>query len=452
MPQANDQAQTQHHLRTLSDAVDTGALQSIRHLLKSLSSPDIAHLIESSPPRQRAVLWRLLDSEREGNVLQELGDDVQAQFLKGMDTDELIALTDGLEPDDIADILQQLPDRIIQEVLLAMDTQDRQRVEKILPYQEDTAGGLMNTDNISVRADITLDVVLRYLRRLPELPEIFDTIFVVNRNDRFLGQLSISKLLSSDPAMTVREIMATDIEPILASVPDTEVANLFERHDWVSSPVINEDGELLGRITIDDVVDVIRDDADHSLLSMAGLDEDSDTFATVRNTFPQRALWLGLNLLTALFSANVIGLFEQTIEKVVALAVLMPIVASMGGVAGNQTLTIIIRGMALGQIGKSNTYWLFSRELGVAICNGLLWASCAALVASLWFNDIIIGAIIASAMIINLMTAATAGVLIPVALRAMKIDPALAGTMALTTITDAVGFFSFLGLATVFLT
>jgi magnesium transporter len=332
-----------------------------------------------------------------------------------------------------------------------MDTQDRQRVEKILPYDEDTAGGLMNTDNITTRPDLSLDVVLRYLRRHDELPDIIDTIFVVNRKDKFLGLLPISKLLSSDPAMTVREVMTTDIEPILATTSDTDVANLFERHDWVSSPVVNEEGRLLGRITIDDVVDVIRDDADHSLLSMAGLDEDSDTFATIKATAPRRAVWLGANLLAALFSANVIGLFEATIEKVVALAVLMPIVASMGGVAGNQTLTIIIRGMALGQIGQSNTSWLFTRELGVAVINGLIWACCAAIIAVLWFNDTTIGMIIAGAMVINLMIAAAAGVLIPVALKAMKIDPALAGSMALTTITDAVGFFTFLGLATVFL-
>jgi magnesium transporter len=451
MPQATDQAQTQHHLRALNDAVDSGALQSIRHMLKSLTDADIAHLIESSPPKQRSVLWGLLDSRREGSVLQELGEELQANFLKNKDTNELIALTDGLEPDDVADILQQLPDRVTREVLLAMDTQDRQRVEKILPYDEDTAGGLMNTDNITTRPDLSLDVVLRYLRRHDELPDIIDTIFVVNRKDKFLGLLPISKLLSSDPAMTVREVMTTDIEPILATTSDTDVANLFERHDWVSSPVVNEEGRLLGRITIDDVVDVIRDDADHSLLSMAGLDEDSDTFATIKATAPRRAVWLGANLLAALFSANVIGLFEATIEKVVALAVLMPIVASMGGVAGNQTLTIIIRGMALGQIGQSNTSWLFTRELGVAVINGLIWACCAAIIAVLWFNDTTIGMIIAGAMVINLMIAAAAGVLIPVALKAMKIDPALAGSMALTTITDAVGFFTFLGLATVFL-
>ncbi|WP_435531800.1 magnesium transporter [Sinobacterium norvegicum] len=420
-------------------------------MLKSLTDADIAHLIESSPPKQRSVLWRLLDNRREGSVLQELGEELQANFLKNKDTDELIALTDGLEPDDAADILQQLPDRVIREVLLAMDAQDRQRVEKILPYHEDTAGGLMNTDNITTRPDLSLDVVLRYLRRHDELPDIIDTIFVVNRKDKFLGLLPISKLLSSDPSMTVREVMTTDIEPILAHTSDTDVASLFERNDWVSSPVVNDEGQLLGRITIDDVVDVIREDADHSLLSMAGLDEEADTFATVRATAPRRALWLGVNLLAALFSANVIGLFEATIEKVVALAVLMPIVASMGGVAGNQTLTIIIRGMALGQIGNSNTSWLFTRELGVAVINGLIWACCAAIIAVLWFNDTTIGMIIAGAMVINLMIAAAAGVLIPVALKAMKIDPALAGSMALTTITDAVGFFTFLGLATLFL-
>jgi len=431
-------------------ALESGAVQPLRRMLNSLSSPDIAHLLESSPPRQRALLWQLLDIEREGDVLQELSDDLQADLISRMETGELATILGGLEPDDIADILQQLPDRVIPEVLSAMGAQDRQRVERILTYDEASAGGLMNTDTVTVRPDLTLDVVLRYLRRHEELPEMTDRLIVVNRRDKFLGLLPIRKLLVSDPALTVREVMQTDVEPIPADMRDVEVAKLFERHDWVDAPVVDTDGTLLGRITIDDVVDVIREDAEHSLMSLAGLEEEQDTFATVRKTAPRRSIWLGVNLLAVLISANVIKIFEDSLDKVVALAILMPIVASMGGVAGSQTLTVIIRGMALGQIGKGNTYWLFNRELAVAALNGMTWATIAGAITAWWFSDPLMGVIIASAMLINLVLAAAAGVLVPLLLRAAQVDPALAGGMAITTLTDAVGFFTFLGLATVF--
>lgn len=450
MAQTGEKHLTASRLELLNEALGSGAFLQIRRMLNGLPPVDAAHLIESTPQKVRGVLWQLVDSENEGDILQHLSDEVQSQFLRQMDAEEVAAITEGLEADDIADILQQLPDRVIREVLESMDHQDRLRVEHILSYDEDSAGGLMNTDTITVRPNITLDVALRYLRRHEELPEMTDSLIVVNRNDQFIGILSLRKLLVSDPSVTVREIMDTEVEPIVASMPAREVANLFERRDWVSAPVVDDNHYLLGRITIDDVVDVIREESDHSLMSMAGLDEDEDTFASVMTTAPRRAIWLGINLLTAFIASGVINLFEGTIEKVVALAVLMPIVASMGGVAGTQTLTVVIRGMALGHISRNNSRWLINREVMVGLINGLVWAVIVAVAASLWFKDPLIGAIIAAAMVINLITASLAGAVLPLLMKTLKIDPALAGGVVLTTVTDVVGFMSFLGLATYF--
>ena len=450
MSTALDTAQTQASLNELTQALESGTFIQVRRLLNSLPPSDIAHVIDSSPPKTREVIWRFIESDREGEVIPYLNEEVQSQFVRSLNTEEVVSITEGLEPDDIADILQLLPDRVIAEVLQRMDQQDRKRLEDVLAYPEDTAGGIMNTDVITVRAKNPLEVVLRYLRRHPELPEMTDNLIVVNRRDEYIGLLPLRKVLVSDPNITVREIMITDIDAIPASMDDGEVAQLFERNDWVSAPVVDENGKLIGRITIDDVVDVIREDADHSLMGLAGLDEDEDTFATVKATAPRRAMWLGINLLTALLASSVINLFEGTLDKVVALAILMPIVASMGGVAGTQTLTVVIRGMALGQISSSNSRWLIIREFFVGIINGLCWALAIAVAVIVWFDDYMIGGIIALAMVINLVTAAVAGATIPLALRKLNIDPALAGGVALTTVTDVVGFMSFLGLASWF--
>ena len=450
MPRQAEQSKTLSRLEELTAALDSGTSVNVRRMLNALPPADVAHLLESSPPPTRAVLWQLVDDADEGEILHELGDELQSQFLGSMDAGEVAAAMEGLEPDDVADILQRLPEKVLQEVLRTMDQQDRTRVEQVLDYPDDSAGGLMNTDTITVRARHTVDVVLRYLRRHDEIPEMTDNLIVVNRSDHFIGILELRKLLTSDPAATVREVMETQAEAIPASLPDREVAQLFERHDWVSAPVIDEQGKLLGRITIDDVVDVIRVDADHSLMSMAGLDEDEDTFAPVFKTTPRRAIWLGINLITAFIASSVINLFQDTLDKVVVLAVLMPIVASMGGIAGTQTLTVIIRGMALGQIGGGNQNWLVNREFLVGLLNGILWSLVVAVAASLWFSDWLIGGIIAAAMIINLVTAALAGSIIPLVMKRIDIDPALAGGVVLTTITDVVGFMSFLGLATLF--
>jgi magnesium transporter len=447
---AQNQEVSQHTLDKLSTALESGTFVDVRRMLNGLSPADIAHVIESSPPRFRHILWQMVDSEREGEVLGELGDDLQAQFLGAMNAAEVAQLTERLEDDDIADILQQLPGHVMREVLTAMDQQDRARLERVMHYPDDVAGGLMNTDTITIRAALTLDVVLRYLRRHSEIPNMTDNLIVVNRADRYIGLLSLRTLLVSDPATSVREMMVTDVDPIDVNTSDTEVARLFERNDWVSAPVVDSTGTLLGRITIDDVVDVIREDADRSLMSMAGLDEDADTFAPFIRAAPRRAIWLGINLITAFIAASVINLFQDTIEKVVALAVLMPIVASMGGIAGTQTLTLVVRGIAMGQVGKSNQTWLINRELQIGLMNGMLWAAVVAVAASVWFDDWNIGGIIAAAMVINLLTAAFVGAVLPLFLTRIRVDPALAGGVILTTVTDVVGFVSFLGLATLF--
>ena len=446
----HNKATPQDTLDKLTLALDSGAFVDVRRMLNGLPPADIAHLLESSPPKFRNILWKLIEVDLEGEVLGELSDDLQADFLSRMDAAEVATITESLEDDDIADILQQLPDRVTREVLNAMDYQDRARLERVMHYPDDVAGGLMNTDAITIRARLTLDVVLRYLRRHEEIPEMTDNLIVVNRSDQFIGLLPLRTLLVADPSATVREMMATDVDPIPVNTPDDEVARLFERNDWVSAPVVDDSGKLLGRITIDDVIDVIREDADHSFMSMAGLDEEEDTFAPVSKAAPRRAIWLGINLATAFIAAAAINMFHDTIEKVVALAVLMPIVASMGGIAGTQTLTVLVRGIAMGQVGKNNQAWLLTREVTIGFLNGILWAAVVAVAASLWFDDWHIGLIIAAAMMINLVTAAFTGAALPLLLTRFNIDPALAGGVILTTVTDVVGFVAFLGLATLF--
>ena len=439
----------EEELQRLNDALENGVSSELRTMLNSLPPADSAHLLESSPPKLRSLLWRLIDRDQEGDVLQELSDDVRQFFLDRMNVAELKAILEGQDVDDIADLLQQLPDAITRKVLDSMDSQDRHRVEAVLVYAEDTAGGLMNTDTITVRPSNTVDVVLRYLRRHDEIPEMTDNLLVVNRRDEYIGRVPLTVLLTTDPSATIREVMLTDLDPIPADMEDTQVAQLFERQDLVSAPVVDRKGKLLGRITIDDVVDVIREEAEHSMMSMAGLDDDEDTFAPPLRTARRRAVWLGINLITAFIAASVIGMFQGTIDKVVALAVLMPIVAGMGGNAGSQALTLVIRGMALGQISHTNLRWLLSRELIAGLLNGILWATLVAVIAWFWFGDPIISVVIACAMVINLSVAVIVGASLPVLLKSMNIDPALAGTIILTTVSDVVGFMSFLGLATI---
>lgn len=450
MAQMTDKNRVKTRLRSITDALESGSLSQVSRILNSgLDPSDIAHLLESSPPKQRKLLWQLVEDDLDGDVLQYLSDEIRSDFLSEMDAKDVISIAEDLEIDDLADLLQQLPETVITEVLDTMDNQDRQRLEEVLSYPEDSAGGLMDTDVVTVRPDITVEVVLRYLRKHKSLPEMTDALVVVNRKDDYIGVLPLTTLLVSNPQSTVRELMETDIDPILVTTNDSEVAQRFARQDLVSAPVVDADGKLVGRITIDDVVDVIREDADHEIMSMAGLDEEEDMFAPILKTARSRAIWLGINLLTAFLASAVIGMFEHTIEKVVALAVLMPIVASMGGIAGSQALTLVIRGMATGKVSQSNIGWLINREFLVGLLNGVLWSVIVAGAATAWFQDWTIGALIATALLINLTVAALAGTMLPVILKRLKIDPALAGGVILTTVTDVVGFCAFLGLATI---
>ncbi len=438
-------------LDTLSNAIEHGELEKARDLLNTLHPAEIAHLIESSPVEQRKVIWELVEPDNEGAVLVELRDEVRSMLVQEMKTREVIAAAQDLAVDDLADFIQSLPNKLISKVLSSLNRGNRKKVEQVLAYPENTAGGMMDTNVITTHPDVTVEVLLRYLRRLKELPSHTDSIFVVDRNNKYLGTLPISTLLTEQPEKIIKNIMRKNRKTIPADMSDTEVAILFEDRNWVSAPVLDKSGKLVGRITVDDVVDVIRDEAEHSVLSTAGLDEEDDLFAPVVESSKRRAIWLGTNLLTALLAAVVIGQFQNVLSQFVALAILMPIVASMGGVAGSQTLTLVTRAIALGQISKSNIRILFSREFWVSCINGTLWAIVVGLIAALWFSDIKLGLIIAAAMVINLLVAAMFGVFLPIILKRLNIDPALAGSVVLTTITDVVGFLSFLGLASLFL-
>jgi magnesium transporter len=448
MTEPDRYSETSERLYTALSAED---LPLVRQLIVSLHPAEIASLLESLPPEERLVAWKQVAPEIGGEVLTHLHDDVRAGLIRDMHSAELVAATEDLDPDDLADLIHELPDQVIAQLLSTMDAQDRARLEAVLPYPEDTAGGLMNVDTITVRAGLTLEVVLRYLRLLGRLPDTTDSLMVVNRDGRLLGVLPLGEVLTRDPSLTVAEVMRHDVEGIAADTPAQEVAKRFEYRDLVTAPVVDHHGRLLGRITIDDVVDVIRDEAEHSLMRMAGLNEEEDMFAPVGQSARRRAVWLGINLITALMAAWVIGLFDATIEKLVALAILMPVVASMGGIAGSQTLTLVIRGLALGQVRGSNARRLLAKELTVGLVNGLAWALVIALLAAVWFENPWLGAVIGAATVANLLVAAFSGATIPLLLRRLGVDPALAGSVVLTTVTDVVGFFVFLGLAAMFL-
>jgi len=445
-------------LHQLNDALESGMFVQVRAMLNQLPAADVAHMLESTPPKERKVLWRLVDSDREGEVLQFLNEDLLKAFAEEKAPAELAAAMANLDTDDLADILGDLPDKVTKEVLASMGYQDRIRIEQALKYPEDTAGGLMNTDTIAVRPAVTIEVVMRYLRMQKEIPKNTDSIYVVDTHDILVGTVQLSTLITSQPDQMVDEVVDHEIKAIHASLPDADVASIFERHDLVSSPVVDDEGKLLGRITIDDVLDVMIEDADHSLMSMAGLDESDDTFAPVFTSAKRRALWLGINLITVIAAASFIGIFEKSIQAVAALAVLLPVVASMGGIAGTQSLTLVIRGMSIGHISSNNFRWLVFKELGVSLLNGTLWAVVVGMSAYFWYINtenyavyaVGLGISVAGAMVINLITGAVIGAMLPMILTKMDIDPALSGGVILTTVTDMVGFISFLGLATIF--
>jgi magnesium transporter len=437
---------TQASLQLLREQLDSGGLRSARLMVSSLHPAEVARLLESLPLHERAVLWEMVDSDDEGDVLVEVSDEVRDGLIKGMETEQLIAATEGMELDDLADLLIDLPETVTQKVLQSLDDTDEERLRQVLAYDEDSAGGLMNVDIVTVRPDVTLQVVCRYLRARGDISDGTDSVFVVDRDNRYLGSLYLSRLLTGDDETLVAQVMSTDSQPIPADTPSPEVVWEFEHRDLLSAPVIDEDFRVVGRITVDDVVDVIRDEAEHSLMSAAGLDEEDDMFAPVFKSATRRALWLGVNLCTAFLAAAVVDIFQTTIEKIVLLAVLMPVVPSMGGVAGSQSLTIITRAIALGQIDHTNARRILRKELLVGLLNGVGWAIIVAAFTYLWFGDWRIGGVIGGAMVINLFVAAFAGFIIPLTLKRMQIDPALAGGVVLTTVTDVIGYMAFLGL------
>ena len=444
-----DNVESKNNLETIIDESSNLSLNQIRRLLNKMSSSEIAHALESSPPKQRNLLFSLLKTEEEGDVLFELGEEIQQDLISSISNEELAEAVKELELDEIVDILQNLPEERMKKILSGMSQIDRKRIEIGLTFPENTAGGLLNTDVISVRPENSIEVVTTYLRGQKKLPENTDKIFVVNNENEYLGELTISNIITSNPSMVVREIMETSSMPLNVNMDDKDVATTFERNDLISSAVVDDNGKLIGRITIDDVLDVIREDADQNLLGMAGVAE--DTFAPPGRAAKSRVFWLSMNLVTAFIAASAINLFQDALDKIVYLAVLMPIVASMGGVAATQTLTIVIRGLTLEQINTSNIRWLFKRELAVSIINGIVLSILVGTSTYLWFQDKMLAVLISCALVINLVSSVIAGILVPLILRKLNQDPAIGGSVVVTTFTDVIGFISFLGLATLYL-
>jgi len=451
MAEAVRHDKTARQLRLLSDALDSGRLGPVRRMVNTLAPAEIGNLLESLPPDKRMVVWGLVDPEDDGEVLVHVGDEVRESLIADMDQDELVAAVEDLDIDDLADLVEDLPDAVIDELLRSMDRDNRERLEQVLSYPEDTAGRLMNPEVVTVRADTTVDVVLRFLRLRGELPDHTDHLYVVNRRHQLIGWVALQDLVTRDPGTPINQLIDDELESLHVDASAEQVARQFSDNDWVSAPVVDDGNVLLGRITVDDVVDIIREQAEHQALGAAGLDEDEDLFSPIKRAVRGRVVWLGINLLTAFLAAGVIGQFDATIEQIVALAVLMPIVAGIGGNAAVQVLTLMVRGIALGQVGASNASILLWKELRVALINGLLIGGLVGLVALLWFHSWPLSLVIAIALVINFCSAALAGVLLPLLLKRMRIDPAVAGTVVVTAVTDVMGFFSFLGLATVIL-
>ena len=440
-------------LDELAKVLDSGAIIQARSLLNSLYPSEIADVIEGSPRNRRDLIWKLVSNENKGEALAEMSEEIRGNLLDELidqdGTEGLAQIAENLDTDDLADIIKSLPKHLIRTAVKSLDKQNQDRLAKVLSFPDDTAGGLMNTDTINIRSSVTVEVLLKYIRRLGKLPEQTDIIFVTDIMNKYFGYVSIQDLLISNPSSLVSEIMIEDKNIIDPDTDKHEVAKTFEDHDLLSAAVVDKDGVLLGRITVDDVVDVIRDEAEDSVLNMAGLNKEDDIFAPIFQSTKRRTVWLGANLLTAILAAAAIGIFEATIEKVVALAILMPIVASMGGIAGMQSLALVIRSQATNQIGESNSRLLIIKESLIGVLNGILWSSIVAAAVYLWFDSVFLGTVIASALMINLIIGAISGVSLPLVLKKMDIDPALAGGVILTTITDIVGFVSLLGVATI---
>jgi len=435
-------------LQNLMIALEASNHEEAIEQLKDLHPGEIALLLEAIKPKDRSVIWPGIKASIQGEVLKEVNEDVQSQLIDEMSVDDLVKATENLDTDDLADIVPNLPESAVHSLLLTLDYKHREHLNKVLEYPEDSAGGLMNTDFITVRPDVTISAVIRYLRLLKEMPVDTDQVFVVDRNFTYLGSLLISTILTEEPGQVIMSLINSDFsKPILADTDEAEVALLFEQRNLISAPVIDENNQLVGRITIDDVVDVIRDQAEHSVMSMVGLDEDEDVFAPIIQSTMRRSIWLGVNLVTAFIAVYFIGLFEATLQQKIALAILMPVVASMGGIAGTQTLIIVTRGIATGRVTTANIKSLINKEVAVSGLNGIIWSIVIALATYYWFSDIVLSLVIGLAIIVNLVVAAFSGAFLPLLLTKLKIDPALAGGVILTTITDVIGFVAFLGLA-----
>jgi len=439
-------------LGQLISDLERDQITSIQQTLTSLHPSEIARLLESLTPGKRKIIWQLVDQDDEGDVLKELVEDVRQNLIGEMDATELIAATQDMELDDLADLLVDLPETVTEQVITALDRQDQIRLESVMSYDEDTAGGLTNPRIISVRRGITIEVLMRYLKRLNKLPEHTNYIYIVNRNDEYLGAVKLVDLFLEDKNNPIETIMDEAVKATLADEDVKQVAMDFQNLDLISMPVIDEKNRLLGQITVDDVVDVIQDQVNSEIFNMAGLDDEDDIFAPVILSTKRRAVWLGMNLITAFVVAGAIGLFQDILQQIVILAVLMPIVASMGGVAGNQTLILVIRGIAMGKIQRSNARKLLIKESSVALLNGFTWSIVVSVLAVVLFQTTWeIGLIVGAAMLLNIFASAIAGVAIPFLLKKMGIDPALAGGVLMITLTDVLGFVTFLGLATLFL-
>ena len=432
------------------NAIEKRDAVSLNTIINELHPGELADLLESMPPKERSFLWENIPSELDAEILAEVQDEVRTALITDMDHAELIAATASMEVDDLAEVIEDLPEEMRTAVEDSLSDSIREKLETNLSFEEDTAGRLMNTDVVTIRPDVKLETVIRYLRRRGSLPEHTNGFFIIDREGSYLGKLPIEALVTHSEEALVGDVMLPDNNCLEATTSIHEVAHIFERYNQISAAVIDQ-GKLLGRITIDDVLNIIRDNADHTLMSGVGLDESEDLFAPVSVSARKRTVWLAINLVTAFLAAWVIGIFETTIDKIVALAILMPIVASMGGIAGSQTLTITIRGLSLNQISGPNVFWLARKEFAIGMINGILWAVVIAVLAWGWFGDADIGLVIGAAIIINLVVAAISGITIPLALKQLGIDPAVSGAVVLTTITDVVGFMSFLGLASIYL-
>ena len=439
-------------LQNLMTALEASEHDEAKQQINELHPGEIALLLEAIQPKDRSILWPGIEISIQGEILKEVNEDVQSQLIGEMTVDSLVKATEKLDTDDLADIVPNMPESAVHSLLLTLDFKHRERLNKVLSYPENSAGGLMNTDFITVRPDVSIRAVIRYLRLLKEMPVDTDQVFVVDRNFNYLGSLLITSLLTEEPEQMVEALINNDFsKPVTADTDESEVALLFEQRNLISTPVIDENNQLVGRITIDDVVDVILDQAEHSVMSMAGLDEDEDVFAPIFQSSKRRSIWLGVNLITVFIAVYFIGLFEATLQQKIALAILMPVVASMGGIAGTQTLIIVTRGIATGKVTTANIKALVNKEVAVSGLNGIIWSIVIGLITYYWFSDLLLSLIIALAIITNLVVAAFSGAFLPLILSKLKIDPALAGGVILTTITDVIGFVAFLGLAALFI-